>query len=252
MTTESQNLAQLEKRLAELKAELDRQRRSLAAKQTTIAIVLVLLIAGVGGYLFYISKELNKYLDAETLVTLAIEQARPQIKAQISTLALQAKESRGDVVSKASTYLRNDVPDLVFDQALSSLQGLYSNELTKAEKQINDVIDAGVITAKETLKERGVDLSKPEEFDKSAEKVAEIFAKESENRINDFYKKYTERSESFIAILDRLGDNKGLTKREEHYRDIITGVLAVIKKWHDEPVKGPSAAAPASSATVAQ
>jgi hypothetical protein len=244
MTTESQNLAQLEKRLAELKAELDRQRRSLAAKQTTIAIVLVILVVGVAGYLTFISRELNKYLDAETLVTLAVEEARPQIKSQISALALQAKESRADVVARASGYLKNDLPELVFTQALSSLQGVYTNELDKAEKQINDVIDAGVVTAKETLKERGVDLTKPAEFDKNAEKVAEIFAKESENRINDFYKKYTERSESFIAILDRLGENKGLNKREQHYRDVITGVLAVIKKWHDEPSsKGPAAPA---------
>ncbi len=241
MSTDAQNLAQLEKRLAELKAELDRQRRSLSAKQNTVMVILILLVVGIAGYLWFITHKLDQHLDADTVVTLAVEQARPQIKAQISSLALQAKEKRTDVVSKASEFLRNDAPNLVFDRAMDSLQGLYSNELLKAEKQINEVIDAGVITAKETLKERGVDLSKPEEFDKSAEKVAEIFAKESESRINDFYKKYTERSESFISILDRLGEGKGLNKREEHYRDLITGVLAVIKKWHDDAPAGAAA-----------
>jgi hypothetical protein len=238
MSTDAQNLAQLEKRLAELKAELDRQRRSLSAKQKTIMIVLILLVAAIGGYLFFISKKLNESLDADTLVSLAVEQVRPQIKGQISTLALQAKLKRTELIASASDFMRNKAPDLVFERAMESLKGIYGNELAKAETQINDAIDAGVITAKETLKERGIDLAKPDEFDKSAQKVAEIFAKESETKINDFYKKYTERSESFITILDRLGEGKDLNKRERHYRELITGVLAVLKKWHDEHPKG--------------
>lgn len=238
MSTETQNLAQLEKRLAELKAELERQRRALAVKQTAIFSIVALLVIVVAGYLFIVSRKLNDLLNAETLVQLAVEKVEPQIKTQISSLALQAKENRKILISQASDFIKNQAPDMIFDTALNSLSQLYSRQLEDAERQINEVIDAGVITAKETLKSRGVDLSKPEEFDKSAEKVAEVFAGESEARINDFYKKYTERSEAFTAILDRLGEGKGLNRREAHYRELITIVLATVKRWQDEAAKG--------------
>jgi hypothetical protein len=238
MTTPASNLSQLEKRLAELKAELERQRRSLSVKQTTFTIIIVLLVVIVAGYLTVVNRMISAELNADSLVQLAVNQAEPQIREQIGTLAVQAKENRHMLIGQASSFLKNQAPDMVFDMAMTSLQAIYAQQLADAEKQINDVIDAGVITAKETLKTRGVDLSNPEEFDKSAEQVAEIFAAESEARINDFYKKYSERSESFVAILDRLGEGKDLNAREAHYRELITSILAMLKRWSDESDKG--------------
>lgn len=206
-----------------LAADMDKALRS-ARTGMTLTIILALASSALIG--FWLVKANGQFLESATPETgiryaaSTIRESVPQYKDQ---LVKYATDSAPEVLNKLEAQV-NEIPDQLADQLGKRTTDEISKIMPDAEKKMTDVLRAAL---KEQEEKRDKNIT-DEVFAKAVVDVlATTYGDESLKLLDDTHAQYSSTSKDLITYLQRLADDKGLTKQEQLQRQALVTFLTI-------------------------
>ena len=233
MTTENDNLNDLEPRLASLHAELREslERARSRARRTLVALILLVLI--VTGYWGYIYSRLGA-LNADAVADLAYFKTLEYVNKSPELMSAALRDRAPDAFDYAEAQVLQ-VPTLVanriHDVALAKTQTV----LDLSEPRIQQVVDDAIAKAKASTTAAGFDGKDPVQMEKLIDTLVAKIHADVRNGMDKIYLDYDRKAQDVVDYLDKLAAGKGLNAREQHLREVLISFLALDAKRQMNP-----------------
>lgn len=210
---------------ATLNEDLD---KALAKTKMSTTLVIVLAIFSVCAIGFWLNYAHNKFAEVDPQfvarvgvgkVKESLPELEPKIKQQLIDYAPQ-------LMKTGEEYL-NQMPDKFADQIVDRTKA----EMDKVVPQITDEIYKSLKTALDQAKTARPSGMSDDDYAKFiGEQLASKYAEESIKLIDEMKTKYAGPSGDVLAHLERLANNKGLTKRESLERQALVTFLTIASR----------------------
>lgn len=222
-STPTPALEALETRVSGMAAAAKKRRWMLTIAGLLIAVVAV-------GYLSWAWFQIDRQLDAPTVVALAEQQASPFLEEPATAWAGYLEEQAPGLIDQAATAALAAPPQLT-EQLLGHVDGVIDERMPELEKQFEQLVRDLVEQAAEAAGEefRGGDFSDAEAAE-LVDQVTAQFETSLQERVDGLYDRYLAVSAGMIDELDRLAAGEGLSEKEELHRELVTSFFALVQR----------------------
>lgn len=228
METVSTDIAAAQRRLADLRAQLDREADRARTRRTVMVVVGIVLVLIVLGYLWWVKTQLDR-VDAQTVVQLTVQQVEPYMQESPEQLATLLREQAPTVMRHAEQAMLQ-APEMLAEQGKRLLVERMDRELANLQEGLYNELRDALDRVEQQAEAEGIDLNNPEQIQQQVPEIASRLVDEMENAIDNVYQDYQEIADRFVNHLDHLAEGTNLDQRERIQRQLIISFLAMMQK----------------------
>jgi len=196
------------------------------------AVTAILLLA-VAGYLAYAYVQIAR-VDAQMVtynVQRYVEKRLPNYGDMLAEQLERDAPSHVDHLASAALA----APEALADRAHLLLLDLADPHLKRLEEQLYE--DLAEMTREAAARlDHAPGATEKGKIRRALKQAATTFGSETIRLINTYYdERYRPHADDYMAYLDKLARNEGLTEEEARQRELIEIVMTLHEKWREDP-----------------
>jgi hypothetical protein len=222
----------LQQELRDLHKRMEQVLQTAEKRRKTMGVVLLIVTLLITFYFWFIYRQIAT-IDANFVADVAEGQIQQSIEdggSRLTELLLDNRDEWFDMAEQKALA----APSLVARRLRIEVQAKLSEAAPQLEKEMIDGLSDLIDTLYARAAEGGNGPMSEAQFESFLEDLSTEMSRSLDNMISQAHARYREGADPILEGLAHLAEGQELTKREQHYREIITDLLAVLEKYQME------------------